>query len=138
VSLIWIPFDWRLGSRQQLPEERKYVLCLVKSAARSSPQGVGVGYLRYAAGDADSPFFVVPGLHPVDGVVFAWADCLPDEFRIPDVDPVETFVSAVMRQAMLWGAAINAIDREAIVADWDRAVSVESSARRIAGLSERW
>ena len=86
----------------------------------------------------DSPFFVMPGVHPVDGVVFAWADCLPDEFRIPDVDPVETFVSAVMRQAMLWGAAINAIDREAIVADWNRAVSVECSARRIAGLSERW
>jgi hypothetical protein len=77
-------------------------------------------------------------VHPVDGVVFAWTDCLPDEFRIPDVQPAEAFVSAVMRQAMLWGAAINAIDREAIVADWDRAVSVESSARRIAGLSERW
>lgn len=134
MSMTWVPFDWRLGSRQQLPEERKHVLCLVKSAAKSSPRGVGVGYLRYAAGDADSPFFVMPGVYPVDGVVFAWADCLPGDLQIPNVDPIEAFVSAVMRQAMLWGASLDAIDREAIVENWNRAVSVECSARRIAGL----
>ena len=133
MSVTWIPFDWRLGSRQQLPPERKRVLCVVKAPVRSSPHGVGVGYLRYGAGDPESPFFVMPGVHPENGVVTAWADCLPDDFAVPPVDEVDVYVSAVAKLAMLWGASASMIDREKIVADWYGNVSVELSARRIVG-----
>lgn len=136
MSITWIPFDWRLGSRQQLPPERRRVLCVVKAPVRTCPQGVGVGYLRYAAGDPDSPFFVMPGVHPENGVVTAWADCLPDDFGIPPVDEIEVYVSAVTKLAMLWGAPPAAFDREKIVADWHSKVGVEWSARRIAGVRQ--
>lgn len=71
----WIAFNpagW-------LPAERRPVLCQIPKRGSSGgiAATVAVGYLRYAAGDADSPQFIVPG---VGGPVTHWADCLGDGF----------------------------------------------------------
>jgi len=77
----WYNFDATQGSRQKRPPERKYVLVRLRSNKEDYPDGVAVGYLRYAAGDKQSPYFVVPGLHT--GTELAWCDCLPDDFEWP-------------------------------------------------------
>jgi hypothetical protein len=77
----WIPFDAALFDRQPLPAERRRVLVVVPATPeRGNAQTVAVGYLRYASGEADSPFFVVPG---VGGPVTHWCDCLGDDFEAP-------------------------------------------------------
>ena len=47
------------------------------------PRGIGIGYMRNAAGDKQSPRFVVPGLFPRGGKVIAWCNDLPDEWEWP-------------------------------------------------------
>lgn len=78
----WIPFDEALYSRQKLPPERRYVLVRVEpvhdGVGAVQAMIVAVGYLRYAAGDRDSPFFVVPS---VRGRRVAWCDCLPEALQ---------------------------------------------------------
>ena len=78
----WYAFDSANGSRQKRPPERKLVLVRMVSAAPGSlPEGIAVGYMKNAAGDKQSPYFVVPGLHT--GTVLAWCDCLPEGFEWP-------------------------------------------------------
>ena len=85
MSANWIDFDARKGSKQPLPKERRDVLCYMQSSRPGVlPNGVAVGYLRYAAGDKDSPHFVVPGLHT--GQVLKWSDCLPTNYEWPRAD----------------------------------------------------
>jgi len=77
----WIPFDQAKYAGQPLPRERRYVLCQVaEREEKGLPPSVAVGYLRFAAGDRDSPGFIVPG---VGGPVVAWCDCLGDDFVAP-------------------------------------------------------
>lgn len=67
----WIPFNTYLGSNQELPEERAIVaVALGEHGHHSSVNGLAVGWFRYAAGDQDSPFFVIPD---IGGKVVAWA-----------------------------------------------------------------
>lgn len=76
----WHKFDpakWRA----KLPPEREWVL--VTFPARRTPTGgyprsFAVGYLRFAAGDRKSPFFVTPG---IGGTPDAWAP-LPEDVRV--------------------------------------------------------
>lgn len=78
----WIDFDPAKGYQQPLPPERKLVM--VQSEGRTAkglPPSVSVGYLRFAAGEKDSPFFVVPGVER--GKDVAWCDCLPEGFGAP-------------------------------------------------------
>lgn len=81
MSEKWYAFDRAKGSRQKRPPERKYVLVRLASLGRGLPEGIAVGYLKNAAGDKQSPYFVVPGLHT--GREIAWCDCLPDGFEWP-------------------------------------------------------
>lgn len=79
----WTNYRQELWANQPLPLERREVL--VQIAARElegmgMPPAVAVGYLRYAAGDKNSPYFVIPG---IGGDVVAWCDCLPDDFTAP-------------------------------------------------------
>ena len=69
----WMPFDERLGSRQDMPPKYKTVLVYIESLSTGSPRAISVGYRKDAAGDIESPYFVVPG-H--GGRVLAWVDCL--------------------------------------------------------------
>lgn len=72
-----IKFNKELGSTQMLPKERKHVVVVLGSVTRGMPDGFAIGYLRYAAGCKDSPYFVVQGLH--NGNEIGWIDCLPEE-----------------------------------------------------------
>ena len=80
-AIKWYDFDRAKGSRQKLPPERKYVLVRLSSIGTGLPEGIAVGYLRYSAGDKQSPYFVVPGLHT--GNELAWCYCLPEDFKWP-------------------------------------------------------
>ena len=79
----WTAFDQQKWDRQELPEEKRYILVQIASredGGRGLPPAVAVGYLRFAAGDHDSPVFTIPG---VGGEVVAWCDCLGDDFFAP-------------------------------------------------------
>ena len=81
MSGKWRPFDMRLGSKQELPTAKRCVL--VQTAAQPDvglPPGVAVGYLKFAAGDRNCPYFVTPG---IDCKVVFWNDCLGDDFHAP-------------------------------------------------------
>lgn len=65
----------------ELPPERHMVLVQIDGGIGEAP-AVGVGYLKFAAGDRDCPYFVVPGARE-NFVVTHWADCLGDDFTAP-------------------------------------------------------
>ena len=83
------------------PPERRCVLVQFDRADTKYgglPPTVVVGYLRYAAGDKGSPYFVTPGFErayePREGVKTNclgkierlsthWSDCLGDDFHCP-------------------------------------------------------
>lgn len=75
----WTPFDETKGSRQPLPEEHKRVLVTYapESLGPGLPSATAVGYLKFAAGDKESPNFIVPG---IGGKPTHWLDILPDNF----------------------------------------------------------
>jgi hypothetical protein len=81
-TVTWVEFHqdgWVTG--QLLPKEKKYLLVqLAEKPEQGLPPIVAVGYMRYAAGDKNSPTFTVPG---VGGTVVAWCDCLPENFKAP-------------------------------------------------------
>ncbi|NTU88446.1 MAG: hypothetical protein HGA54_00850 [Actinobacteria bacterium] len=97
--MSWIKHDVKLWNKQKLPPERKYVLVMTKSNDEASPNPIYVGYLKYAAGDKYSPYFIVPGyegepeLHQTSNGfahlihVVAWCDCM-NGFAWP-MDPEE-------------------------------------------------
>jgi hypothetical protein len=82
------------------PERRCVLIQFEKADGRygGMPPTVVVGYLRYAAGCKDSPYFVTPGFDrtyvPKEGVPTSgggtvqrqsthWCDCLGDDFEAP-------------------------------------------------------
>lgn len=79
----WVGFDKANWATQEHPPERKLVL-VQRAETKEGPityaPAVAVGYLRYAAGCKDSPYFVCPG---VGGETVAWCDCLPEGFGAP-------------------------------------------------------
>lgn len=66
---------------EPLPPERRMVMVQIDRSESEAPC-VAVGYLKFAAGDRECPFFVVPGALP-HFVVTHWADCLGDDFEAP-------------------------------------------------------
>jgi len=88
----WYLFDRTKGSRQKRPPVKKWVVVLRKREASesieidakklvsNSPESIAIGYMKNAAGDKQSPYFVIPGL---GGEVIAWCDCLPEDFDYP-------------------------------------------------------
>lgn len=79
----WYRFDQAKGSRQKRPPIKKDVLVLIEPNEAGSPLGIAVGYRKDGGGDKQSPYFVVLGLHPPDGIAVAWCDCLPEGFGRP-------------------------------------------------------
>jgi hypothetical protein len=81
----WIAFDQKVYDRQPLPPERRYVLVRtwptdlhnVRDRDCTRP-AIAVGYMKFGAGCADSPYFVIPS---VGGDVVAWCDCLPESMQ---------------------------------------------------------
>jgi hypothetical protein len=79
----WTEYEIERWANQPLPPVRKYVLVQVKGEPEiGMPPSVAVGYMRYAAGDENSPAFTTPGVDS-HKKVFAWCDCLPDDFWAP-------------------------------------------------------
>lgn len=72
----WVPFEGSLGSRQKLPPWRRAVLVrLTDKPEEGLPHSLAVGYLKFAAGDPESPRFIIPG---IGGIPTHWWDCLGD------------------------------------------------------------
>ncbi len=99
MKMKWYPFDPSNGSRQKRPPIKKWVVVML--AARpdevipitaerglrcSSPEGLAIGYRKDAAGDKQSPYFVIPG---IGGKVIAWCDCLPNDFDYPQANRIQ-------------------------------------------------
>ena len=84
MKLKWYPFDKVKGSYQKRPSEYKWVLVLCKSKIVGCPDPVIVGYRKNAAGDKQSPYFVIPGGRA--GEPYAWCDCLPENTPYPPAD----------------------------------------------------
>jgi hypothetical protein len=76
--------NWiRFAPGEPLPPERRYVMIQIdEERATGSAPAVGVGYLRFAAGDLRSPQFIVPGARRGFRVTH-WADCLGDDWSAP-------------------------------------------------------
>ena len=89
MRIDWKPFE-RGGP---LPRERQPVLVQLSAVRGYTVGAVCVGYLRYAGGDKNSPFFVTPAVkresdylpdHPTEeAFVTHWADVFGDEFECP-------------------------------------------------------
>ena len=79
AKFIWHPVSTPIQQNEHIPAERKTVLVWLKE--KHLPF---CGYIRYAAGDKDCPYFVVyHGNTEIGSDVVAWCDCLPD--KGPDV-----------------------------------------------------
>lgn len=69
------------------PPERKWILVGIEPDKKLHQEitTVCVGYLRYAAGDKTSPYFVLPGAFFNDDSrkEFCYCDCLPDNYYHP-------------------------------------------------------
>jgi len=74
----FVEFDATKGRRQKLPPERKEVIVCLAPFRKGLPNMLMVGYLRYAAGDKDSPQFILPGV-PQWATVLGWCDCLTED-----------------------------------------------------------
>lgn len=95
----WKPFDALKGHNQDLPFERRYVLLIIEGdPAHGMPPRCVMGFLRFAAGDKNSPMFITPGCNfevdkrnkpgfnwPLYPRILFWADCLGDDFTLPDL-----------------------------------------------------
>ena len=69
----WLSVSCPVAPGDPLPRERKPVLVWCEGSAIP-----WVGYVRYAAGDPESPYFVVPhGNLDRSTRVVAWSDCIP-------------------------------------------------------------
>jgi len=88
LSQQWYSFNETKGSYQKLPPVGKYVI--VKKERKPDehkfglvgrvPPSLAVGYRKNAAGDSQSPYFIIPG---AGGKVIMWCDCLPNDFKYP-------------------------------------------------------
>lgn len=82
----WNRVHFPIQPDDPLPPERKVVLVWCDEQPEKSRGGSALpycGYIRYAAGDLNCPFFVVyHGNDQRSTAVIAWCDCLPD--RGPD------------------------------------------------------
>jgi hypothetical protein len=72
---IWHPVSTPIKPNEHIPAERKAVLVWLRENYMPF-----CAYIRYAAGDRNSPYFVVyHGNSQIGSDVVAWCDCLPDQ-----------------------------------------------------------
>jgi hypothetical protein len=50
---------------------------------------INVGYMKYAAGDKNSPYFICPGAQSGFKPLY-WSDCLGDDFAPPNWKMVQS------------------------------------------------
>jgi hypothetical protein len=73
-EMNWNSVSNPIAPDEEIPAERKVVLVWLAESALPY-----CGYIRYASGDGDCPYFVVYHGNPERGAnVVAWCDCLPD------------------------------------------------------------
>jgi len=73
----WHKVSHPIAKGEYIPPERKVVLVWLGNEKESHYLPY-CGYIRYAAGDKDCPYFVVYHGNPKIGTdVIAWCDCLP-------------------------------------------------------------
>lgn len=77
---VWYPYKKELWADQELPRSKKYVLLRVENNDSYFPDPICVGYLKFGAGDKNSPYFVRPGMDGYADVI-EWNDCLPKNFE---------------------------------------------------------
>lgn len=71
---VWNTVSNPIQSHETIPAERRVVLVWPREKALPF-----CGYIRYAAGDKNSPYFVAyHGNSNMGADVVAWCDCLPD------------------------------------------------------------
>lgn len=73
--------DWHKAG-EQWPQPYRMVLVATDKFEYSAP-AINVGYMKYAAGDLDCPYFVCPGAQAGFSPLF-WSDCLGDDFAPPN------------------------------------------------------
>lgn len=67
---------------QSWPRQYRMVLVATAEFVGSAPANI-VGYMKYAAGDKNSPYFVCPGAQSGFQPIY-WCDCLGDDFAPPN------------------------------------------------------
>lgn len=84
----WNEFNPSKGRYQKLPKPKQWVLVQLNNMQQGSPNPVVAGYIKFAAGDKDSPYFVTPGAIGIQTPVGAervlrWCK-LPKSFQWPE------------------------------------------------------
>lgn len=69
------------------PPERHNVLVALRVEDGQQIDLIALGYMRYAGGVKECPFFVTPSGR---GVAYAWCDCLPAEMTTARFEPWNT------------------------------------------------
>lgn len=83
--VIWHSVSNPILPNESIPAERRTVLVWLRGHALPF-----CGYIRYAAGCEDSPYFVVyHGNSKIGSDVIAWCDCLPNSG--PDTDAAKMY-----------------------------------------------
>ena len=88
-EIKWYIFDESRGSRQKRPPIKKYVLVEIEHPDKTYPNPIVVAYMKNAAGDKQSPYFVTPGVTLAAfgksriNKIIRWCDCLPEGFEYP-------------------------------------------------------
>lgn len=82
---VWHYVSNPILPNEHIPAERRIVLVWLREHTLPF-----CGYIRYASGSKDSPFFVVYHGNPEKGSdVVAWCDCLPDNG--PSIDTAKMY-----------------------------------------------
>lgn len=84
-NVIWHSVSNPILPNESIPAERRTVLVWLRGHALPF-----CAYIRYAAGDKNSPYFIVyHGNSEIGSDVVAWCDCLPDNG--PEVDSAKMY-----------------------------------------------
>lgn len=122
----WVAFDWEKGNTQTLPEPKKWILLAVISA--QGDISVCVGFRR-DIWKSDSVAFYSPSLHADSGVIFAWADILPETFDFPPVPIFNTFSTMVRQRMQKLGFCPDSVPVELILRHEKLNFTVEESVK---------
>lgn len=89
MNIEWRTVHCPIHPDDPLPPERKVVLVWLGDASDRNALPF-CGYIRYAAGDVNCPYFVVyHGNSQIGSDVVAWCDCLPNSG--PDLPQARMF-----------------------------------------------
>lgn len=122
----WVTFDWERGREQSLPTPKKWIL--LAAISTHGDISVCVGFMR-DTWKTDSVAFYSPSLHADSGVIFAWADILPETFEFPAMPWFNVFSTAVRQRIQKLGFCPDAVSVDLIRRHEKLNFTVEESAR---------